>query len=101
MKQDFVIPSITISKARFAKVVKRGSSSHPYIYIRGTTTTTTTPTPDAFQKAFCESCSDWISDEGWQEDGSYFCPTCLEFREVDLVWKPDECLINDISENFS
>jgi hypothetical protein len=50
---------------------------------------------------FCRSCSDWIVDEGWQDDGTYFCPTCLEFRKVDLMWRPDECLVHDITENFS
>lgn len=50
---------------------------------------------------FCRSCSDWIVDEGWQEDGTYFCPTCLDFRKVDLMWRPDECLVHDITENFT
>ena len=53
------------------------------------------------EAGFCAVCSDWLVDEGWQEDGRYFCPTCLEFIEVDLVWKPGECLVHDISKNFS
>jgi formamidopyrimidine-DNA glycosylase len=37
--------------------------------------------------SFCEECSDWIRPEGWQEDGRYFCPTCLKFIKVDLMWR--------------
>ena len=84
-------------------MIKRGSSNHPYIYIGGITTTATTPTPtpETGQRPFCDSCSDWIVDSGWQDDGTYFCPTCLEFRKVDLMWRPDDGLVHDITENFT
>jgi hypothetical protein len=52
-------------------------------------------------RGFCKSCSDWIVDEGWQEDGTYFCPTCLEFRNVELVWRQNEGLVQDTTEKFS
>jgi len=50
---------------------------------------------------FCTVCFDWLKDKNWQADGRYFCDTCLEFRAVDLIWKPDECLVHDTTENFS
>jgi hypothetical protein len=50
---------------------------------------------------FCAVCSDWLVEEGWQEDGTYFCPTCLEFRNVELVWRQNEGLVQDTTEKFS
>ena len=47
--------------------------------------------------SFCPQCADWIVEEGW-EDGNYFCPTCLEFRNVDLVWRQNEGLVKDTNE---
>jgi hypothetical protein len=80
----------------------RGSGGNS-LFIGSTTTTPITHhvRREESNQGFCNSCSDWIVDEGWQEDGRYFCPTCLEFIEVDLVWKPGECLVHDISKNFS
>jgi hypothetical protein len=49
---------------------------------------------------FCLNCSDWLKRENWQDDGRYFCDTCLEFREVDLMWKPDDGLVHDITKDF-
>ena len=71
---------------------------------RGSTTTTSSTEakiPDSDNGTFCENCADWLYPEGWQEDGRYFCPTCLEFIEVDLAWKPGECLVHDITKNSS
>lgn len=51
--------------------------------------------------SFCPQCADWIVEEGWQEDGTYFCPTCLEFRNVELVWRQNEGLVQDTTEKFS
>ena len=31
---------------------------------------------------FCQICSDWLKRENWQDDGRYFCDTCLESREA-------------------
>ena len=49
------------------------------------------------EAGFCAVCSDWLVEEGWQEDGTYFCPTCLEFRNVELVWRQHEGLVQDIT----
>ena len=35
---------------------------------------------------FCVKCADWLAPDGWQEDGRYFCPTCLDFVPVDDIW---------------
>ncbi len=53
------------------------------------------------EAGFCAVCSDWLVEEGWQEDGTYFCPTCLEFRNVELVWRQSEALVQDTTEKFS
>ena len=53
------------------------------------------------ETGFCAVCSDWLVEEGWQEDGTYFCPTCLEFRNVELVWRQHEGLVQDTTEKFS
>ena len=36
---------------------------------------------------FCDNCADWLVPDGWQEDGRYFCPTCLDFVPVEEIWK--------------
>ncbi len=53
------------------------------------------------EAGFCAVCSDWLVEEGWQEDGTYFCPTCLEFRNVELIWRQNEGLVQDTTEKFS
>ena len=99
-----LVTPLTITQRLWdARVVKRGSSSHPFIYKGGTTTTATTPPHGDSYTAenFCEICADWIVEEGWQEDGTYFCPTCLESRNVELVWRQNEGLVQDTTEKFS
>ena len=49
------------------------------------------------EAGFCAVWSEWLVEEGWQEDGTYFCPTCLEFRNVELVWRQHEGLVQDIT----
>ena len=36
---------------------------------------------------FCDNCADLLVPDGWQEDGRYFCPTCLDFVPVEEIWK--------------
>ena len=36
---------------------------------------------------FCDNCADWLVPDGWQDDGRYFCPTCLDFVPVEEIWK--------------
>lgn len=41
---------------------------------------------------FCEICADWLSPDGWQDDGRYFCPTCLDFVAVEEIWKMGDAI---------
>ena len=76
-------------------MLEAGSSTPPYIYIGGSTTASTSSCgAKNSQNSFCYGCADWIIEEGWQDDGRYFCWTCLEFSTVDLDWKPDSSSLN-------
>lgn len=37
-------------------------------------------------QAFCNKCADWLYEDGWDELGRYFCPTCLAFVDTDPIW---------------
>ena len=57
---------------------------------RGSTTTTSSTEPEVLDSgngAFCENCADWLHTEGWQENGTYLCPTCFKISKIDLMWK--------------